>query len=230
MSVDVMRLAWRVADLTPAQKVVLLALADHADAEGGHVYPSVARLVVKTSCGERTVRRALGQLREAKIIQVVQAASHHRSTEYRLDVARMKARQVDLPERHSRPARAAPYPSYNHQDPSEREEGIYIHPDPEPLAKLKTALAVVAVETFTPGYNEDSFDAVAHALLKQGATPEQVQGFGPYWRKNGHYSGPPHLKSIVNKWRAYANGHQEDEAAREEWLAGIATFADAAAD
>jgi len=132
-----MALAWYVGGVTPTQKSVLVALADHADEKGEHVYPGVKRLCKKTSCAERTVRRALADLRDMGLITAVREAAYHHTTEYRLDLPEMQARQDrpaadaphDLPESPQgvpesplRGARAAPKPSYNHQEPAEREE------------------------------------------------------------------------------------------------------------
>lgn len=132
-----MSLAWYVDGLTPAQKSVLVALADHANDEGMHVYPSVELLCTKTCYAERTVRRALSDLRDMSLIHVVKEANYHFPTEYRLDLPEMQAMQFrpardaghdlpenteDLPENTERPARGSPKPSYNHQEPSERKE------------------------------------------------------------------------------------------------------------
>lgn len=129
MSVEVMSLAWYVGGLTPAQKAVLVALADHANEDGKHAYPSVARLVIKTSYAERTVRRALSDLRDMNLIVAVGDSTHHKPTEYFIDLSEMQARQdrpardaphdlpentEDLPESADRPARDAPKPSVNH--------------------------------------------------------------------------------------------------------------------
>lgn len=128
MSVTMMGLAWYVKGLTPAQKAVLVALADHAHDDGTNVYPGVKRLCIKTSLAERTVRRALSDLRSKGIIRIVKRAKFHSTTEYRLDLPEMQALQErpvfladeDLPESPQgvpesvlRPARDAPKPSVN---------------------------------------------------------------------------------------------------------------------
>lgn len=123
MSIEVMSLAWYVEGITPAQKAVLVALADHAGDDGKHAYPSVDRLTVKTSYAERTVRRALADLREMGLIHVVNEATHNFPTEYELDLPQMQAMKCarfdrgarnaphDLPENTGRGARNAPKPS-----------------------------------------------------------------------------------------------------------------------
>jgi hypothetical protein len=60
MSLRVMTWAWSIR-LSPAPKLVLMALADEAD-DNGYCFPSRRRLADKCSLGQRTVRRILGQL------------------------------------------------------------------------------------------------------------------------------------------------------------------------
>jgi len=52
---------WR-QNLTPAAKIVLLAIADHADDEGGNAYPSKGTLALKTGYSERQVIRIVNEL------------------------------------------------------------------------------------------------------------------------------------------------------------------------
>lgn len=119
-----MSLAWYVEGLTPAQKAVLVALADHATDDGRHVYPGAKRIATKTSYTTRTVRRALADLREMGLIVVIEEASHHRPTEYEIDLTECQARQArpdtesghDLTEDPERPDRGSPKPSVNHQE------------------------------------------------------------------------------------------------------------------
>jgi hypothetical protein len=162
MSVVVMELAWYVGGLTPAQKAVLVALADHADDNGNQVYPAVERICIKTSYAERTVRRALADLRNMGLIHVVKEATYHASTEYKLDLPQMHSMQHrpatnaphDLPQMHpseqtgvpentegvpesaNRPARNAPKPSYNHQDQPSKGDPRAREPEPLPANPL----------------------------------------------------------------------------------------------
>lgn len=71
--------------IKPTEKLVLLALADHANPSRTHpdVYPSVGHLAEKTGYGERTVRRALAGLVAQKVIAVV-GKYRGKTTIYRL--------------------------------------------------------------------------------------------------------------------------------------------------
>lgn len=66
------------------QKLLLLALADHADSEGGGVRPAVARLVRMTGLCERSVRELLRSFRDRGLLVVERPATSRRPTEYRL--------------------------------------------------------------------------------------------------------------------------------------------------
>lgn len=48
--------------LLPGEKLVLLCLAEHENAEHGYAFPSQARIATRTKLGERTVRRHLDAL------------------------------------------------------------------------------------------------------------------------------------------------------------------------
>jgi hypothetical protein len=55
-----MAMVWELA-VTPSEKLVLLALADHAQDGGGGAYPSVATLARKTGLSDRMVRYVLSR-------------------------------------------------------------------------------------------------------------------------------------------------------------------------
>jgi len=54
--------AWSQSGLTPAQRLVLLALAEHADTEGGSCFPSIGTLERMTGLSRRGVTKALEAL------------------------------------------------------------------------------------------------------------------------------------------------------------------------
>jgi hypothetical protein len=64
MSVRASSWAWESSRSTGSSFLVLLALADHAGADGGDCYPSVARLAARCRVDERTVQRAIDKLIE----------------------------------------------------------------------------------------------------------------------------------------------------------------------
>jgi hypothetical protein len=90
MSVKVMGKVFET-DLEPADKVLLLALADHAHDDGTKIFPSVARMMVKSSMAERTVQRHLRGLVERGLLVVVNHAEGGRghAVEYAIDMWRL---------------------------------------------------------------------------------------------------------------------------------------------
>jgi hypothetical protein len=61
MSVRQSELAWQL-DLSSNRKFVLLELADHADPDGGHVFPSQGFIAMRTGYSTRQIRRILREL------------------------------------------------------------------------------------------------------------------------------------------------------------------------
>jgi biotin operon repressor len=72
MSIKVMSAVWEL-NLPQNQKLVLLALADHANDEGV-CYPSVGRVAWKTGISERQVQRIVQKLRAAGLVVLLRNA------------------------------------------------------------------------------------------------------------------------------------------------------------
>ncbi|SFY31277.1 Helix-turn-helix domain-containing protein, partial [Azotobacter vinelandii] len=62
-----MSVCWPLQDMTPAQKAVLISLADNANDEGV-CWPSIARIAERTCLSERAVRNALRWLEEVQLL------------------------------------------------------------------------------------------------------------------------------------------------------------------
>jgi hypothetical protein len=82
--------------LPPAQKLVLLKLADCANDDGRNAYPSVGLLVTSCTMSRRTVQRVLAELVDAGHLVVDAEASHHRPTTYRVHPNPVPGRGVNL--------------------------------------------------------------------------------------------------------------------------------------
>lgn len=80
-------------------------------------------------------------------------------------------------------------------------ENIFIHPDPEPIAAMKTALSKITKTSLE--FNPDEYDKAAYALIGWEAEPDDVDGFLFWWKTNGYYHGKPSIKSIVGEWTNY---------------------------
>ena len=76
MSVKVMGIIWDHFPLGGGERLTALCLADHADHEGGNIYPSVARIAAKTLQSERTVQRHLQGMRAIGWLVETEAGGH----------------------------------------------------------------------------------------------------------------------------------------------------------
>ena len=70
MSIEALNWAWSVPDVSPAQKLVLLALANYAD-ERGKCWPSIRTVSERTCLARRTVSRSLETLGKAGLVKSV---------------------------------------------------------------------------------------------------------------------------------------------------------------
>ena len=83
MSIKQMAKVWEL-DLDHAQRLVLLALADHAHDDGGGCRPALGLVAWKTGYSLASVKRIVGQLRRAGLLQVVKEGGGRYATVYRL--------------------------------------------------------------------------------------------------------------------------------------------------
>lgn len=85
MAINVMNLVWKT-NLTSTEKLVLLALADHASLDGTNVYPGTARLVRMTRLSERWVRKIRRDLIDRGLLIETEPATPTRPAHYRIDL------------------------------------------------------------------------------------------------------------------------------------------------
>lgn len=90
MSTIVMNECWPLQGMSPAQKSVLVSLADNANDEGA-CWPSVAKISERTCLSERAVRNALRWLEGAGILKTFERTG--RSTWYQITPAAYAPRQ-----------------------------------------------------------------------------------------------------------------------------------------
>ena len=89
-----------VAGVDPATaRLVLLALADHANAKDvdHRVRPSIALLAWKTGVHERTVQRAIKGLAVLGVLQQLRKPAPHRAAEYRIALSVLKRKSAFVP-------------------------------------------------------------------------------------------------------------------------------------
>jgi len=83
MSIKQMALVWE-HEFTANELLVMLALADHANDEGGSIYPALGRVAWKTGLSRRTVQRYVSDLRKRKVLKIVKHAEDSTPNEYRI--------------------------------------------------------------------------------------------------------------------------------------------------
>ncbi|WP_224392868.1 helix-turn-helix domain-containing protein [Pseudonocardia sp. ICBG1293] len=98
MSVKAVEAVFR-SDLGSRERMVLLALADHVNADDGRnvCWPSVRLLARKTGSSRSTVQRAIRELRELELLQVVRRFRPNRSQRsngYRVMLSELQRREL----------------------------------------------------------------------------------------------------------------------------------------
>lgn len=90
MSIRLMTLVWDIRWPTQNHLLVMLKLADHANDEGGKVWPAVSTIADQAQCSERTVQNVLKAFRECGLVSVVKAGGGSTPTLYSLNVELMR--------------------------------------------------------------------------------------------------------------------------------------------
>jgi hypothetical protein len=83
MSAKATAIVWQ-SDLKHAEKWILLAYADHADDQGGSIFPSVLRISWKTGYSVRQVKRITKTLRDEKYMVPVREHERHKPAVYQI--------------------------------------------------------------------------------------------------------------------------------------------------
>lgn len=86
-----MTLVWDVRWPTQNHLLVMLKLADHANDDGGKVWPAVATIALQAQCSERTVQNVLKALRDCGLATVTRPGGGSQPTVYALNVDLLRA-------------------------------------------------------------------------------------------------------------------------------------------
>jgi len=89
MSVKIMGAIWEL-DLPQNKRLVLLAMGDHADHDGGNVFPSIALIAWKTGYSERQVQRIVQGLVKDGLLVKQKSATNRAATVYAIDTSKGK--------------------------------------------------------------------------------------------------------------------------------------------
>lgn len=129
MSTIIMSACWPLQGMSPAQKSVLVSLADNANDEGV-CWPSIAKISERTCLSERSVQNAIKWLAGAGILTVQERPG--RSSYFILTPA------AYAPPQEVRPAGAAPPPPQElHPTPAGAAPRTVIEPSIEPTTKSR---------------------------------------------------------------------------------------------
>lgn len=121
-----MSACWPLQGLTPAQKSVLISLADNANDEGV-CWPSVAKIGERTCLSERAVQQAIKVLNECKVLRI--EGRQGRSTMFTVTPAAFAPPQKMHPRKKCTPAANAPTP-----EPAAPQPPQDLHPTPAAAA------------------------------------------------------------------------------------------------
>lgn len=121
-----MSACWPLQGLTPAQKSVLISLADNANDEGV-CWPSVAKIGERTCLSERAVQQAIKVLSECKVLRI--EGRQGRSTMFTVTPAAFAPPQKVRPRKKCTPAENAPTP-----EPAAPQPPQEVHPTPAAAA------------------------------------------------------------------------------------------------
>lgn len=129
MSTIIMSACWPLQGLTPAQKAVLISLADNANDEGV-CWPSVAKIAERTCLSERAVQQAIKVLNECRALSI--EARQGRSTMFTVTPAAFAPPQKVHPRRNAPPQDLHPPPQMLHPNPRRKctPPPQMLHPEP----------------------------------------------------------------------------------------------------
>lgn len=128
MSVAASSWVWEHSRAKGTARLVLLALADHAGADGGDAYPSVRRLSVRCGISTRSVQGALKVLVALGELEVEDQAGPRGVNRYRLSMTPAES----APPQELRPADPAPTPRRIASVPPQNLHPTPADPAPEP--------------------------------------------------------------------------------------------------
>lgn len=191
MSIEALNWAWDQPVDKAVNKLVLLALADHSNADG-ECWPSMKRIAERSDISARHVSRAISELVDLGLVEKAARRRHggqFRGWDYRLNIQRTSASSG-----HGRPVTSG------HGRPSPADTGVRSEPSEnsqvEPLAaeppekkprkkdELFEAIAQacgIDIKQLT-GTSRGQLNKATKELRDIGATPDQVAGKAQAWR------------------------------------------------
>lgn len=99
MSIALMTKAWKVGGISATKKLVLLALCDWANDEGGSLHPSMTRIAQRAGCSERQAQRVVHELIAEGFLTVIGnefGGKPGQSRQYQLNVEKLETGDTDV--------------------------------------------------------------------------------------------------------------------------------------
>jgi len=198
---------------SPTEKIILLALMDHAEHDGTRIFPTLEQLVRKTSCSRRMIQYVLRRFERLGALVVVAKEAGHRPREYRADLhmfasIREAARGAPVAQRNG--CAAQPVTS-DHRSGVQLATGA----DLAPKKLLKRTVSKRTVSTRVRESLEDfSLTDERRRFAEQfGCLNPAVQldQFRDYWRGNGKVK-----KDWDATWRNWCRAHLNCACARPQ--------------
>ena len=206
MSIKAIAAVWDAEHIPPTQRFVLVALADHADHDGGNMRPAIDTLARKTGLDRSTVKRCLRWLRAEKVIVMDRAPRQHSPAEYHLALGAFgtpgQGAQSATP---ANPEGALSTARGGAEPPKPSGTVSNTHPssrgDKKPSKPLPPAVLVMRQAGARP--RTDWYDRIAQAI---GDSPEALERLGRLveeWVGRGY--NPYNTVGILDAFKAGGN-------------------------
>ena len=200
MSIEALNWAWEQPVAKAANKLVLLALADHSNADG-ECWPSMKRIAERSDISPRHVSRAINELVDLGLVEKANRRRHggqYRGWDYRLLIQRTPAsggHPHPVTSGHGRPS---PADTGVRSEPSEnrQEEPLAATPKKDVLFETVAKACGIRLDALTRSAR-GQLNAACKELRDIGATPEQVAGKAKAYRKR--YDGAALTPSALTK-------------------------------
>lgn len=164
MSIRLMTAAWQT-DLPALEKLILLALADHAN-EDGEAWPSIATLSRRTGLAERTVQRNLRELELKGYLSISEARG--RSNRYNLHPRQRDTLTIIEPS----------------EEPSGEPLHIFARADGERVQTPPRAKKIPMPADWQPGPLPADLEELV-AQWPEGRVERELAEFKEYWAEDG---------------------------------------------
>ena len=228
MSIKIMSAVWD-SGLDKNLKAVALAYADFANDNGDRIYPSIDRVAWKTGYNRRSVQRITKALCDLGVLRMIKETSGRpgETNRYKFIVENLPKREPytgdidDMTGDTVSPVRVtsttrrvtsttqtgdtvSPDPLENHQEPSEREEGMRANgKSPAHLSAFEISVngspLTEPLKKITRGGKAKVLTA-AGELEPLGATPEQIESFPAFWKARFPTFDQPWPVQVVEFW------------------------------